>query len=34
MKNTAHIEEKKDMFLIYGISAAIIFYWFWMILSI
>jgi hypothetical protein len=34
IKNTERIEEKKDTFLIYGISLSIIFYWFWMILNI
>jgi len=34
MKNSDRIEEKKDTFLIYGISLSIISYWFWMIFSI
>jgi len=34
MKNSDKIEQKKDTFLIYGISLSILFYWFWMILSI
>jgi hypothetical protein len=34
MKNSDKIEQKKDTFLIYGISLSILFYWFWIILTI